>query len=281
MRMAGGIRPQRRRQALTGDNLVTYERCVDAVFKALADPSRRRLLDKLFVRDGQSLGELEEHLPGMTRFGVMKHLRVLEEARLVTTRKVGREKIHYLNPVPIRRIFERWTSKYSKPFSRALVDLEKQFEQGDRDMDKPGPKHVYEIYIRTSPEELWKAITDPAFMRKYFYDHTVESTWKAGAHYEHRANDGTVRIEGEIVKFDPPHRLVQTFACPAKAETRVDRPSRVTWIIERVGDACKLTLIHDDFDGETATFKSVGPGWNPVLSGLKTLIETGKPLDDP
>jgi uncharacterized protein YndB with AHSA1/START domain/DNA-binding transcriptional ArsR family regulator len=249
----------------------------DAVFRALADPSRRRLLDKLFKRDGQSLGELERHLPDMTRFGVMKHLRVLEEAGLVTSQKVGREKLHYLNPVPIRRIFERWTSKYAKPFTRALEGLKRQLE-GEPPMEKRAPRHVYEVYIRTTPEKLWKAITDPAFTRQYFYDQAVDSTWKPGAAYVHRAPDGTVRIEGEVVEIDPPRRLVHTFACPAKDETRGDRPSRVTWLIEAQGDACKLTLVHDDFDGETATYKSVGPGWNPVLSGLKTLLETGRPL---
>jgi uncharacterized protein YndB with AHSA1/START domain len=253
-------------------------RVVDAVFKALADPSRRRLLDGLFVRDGQTLGELELRLPEMTRFGVMKHLRVLEEAGLVSTRKVGREKRHYLNPVPIRTIFERWTSKYAKPFTSALVDLKKRLEEGDADMNEQGPKHVYEIYIRTTPEALWKAITDPDFTRRYFYETAVESSWERGKSFVHRGADGTVMIEGKILEIDPPRRLVQTFACPAKEETRKDRPSRVTWLIEKQGEACKLTLVHDDFDGETATYKSVGPGWNPVLSGLKTLIETGRPL---
>jgi uncharacterized protein YndB with AHSA1/START domain len=250
---------------------------VDDVFKALSDASRRRLLDKLFKRDGQTLGELEVHLPGMTRFGVMKHLRVLEEAGLVTTQKVGREKLHYLNPVPIRRIFDRWTSKYARPFTHVLADLKKRLEGAD-DMDKRGPQHVYELYIRTTPEKLWQAITDPAFVRQYFYEQTVESTWKAGASYVHHAPDGSVRIEGTIVEIDPPRRLVQTFSCPAKDETKGDRASRVTWTIEKKDEVCKLTLVHDDFDGETATFKSVGRGWNPVLSGLKTLLETGKPL---
>jgi uncharacterized protein YndB with AHSA1/START domain/DNA-binding transcriptional ArsR family regulator len=249
---------------------------VDDVFRALADPSRRLLLDALFRRDGQSLGALAERLPGMTRFGAMKHLRVLEEARLVATQKVGREKLHYLNPVPIRRIFDRWTSKYARPFTRALSDLKQRLE-GDADMST-APRHVYEIFIRTSPEKLWRAITDPAFTRQYFYEQTVESTWQAGAQVLHRAPDGTLMIEGKIVEIDPPRRLVQTFSCPARAETRADRPSRVTWLIEKQGETCKLILIHDDFDGETATYKSVGPGWNPVLSGLKTLLETGKPL---
>ncbi len=250
---------------------------MDEVFKALADPSRRLLCDKLFERDGQTLGELEALLPEMTRFGVMKHLRVLEQARLITTHRTGREKLHYLNPVPIRRIFDRWTSKYARPFTRALADLKRRLE-GDDDMSKPGPRHVYEIYIRTTPERLWRAITDPAFTRQYFYEQTVDSTWEKGAAYVHRAPDGTLMIEGRIVEIDPPHRLVQTFACPAKEDTRADRASRVTWLIEHMGYACKLTLTHDDFDGETATFKNVGKGWNPILSGLKTLLETGKPL---
>jgi len=251
---------------------------VDEVFRALADASRRRLLDKLFARDGQTLGELEEHLPGMTRFGVMKHLRVLEAAGLLTTRRAGREKLHYLNPVPIRRVFERWTSKYAKPFTRALADLKKKLE-GDEDMsDSSRPRHVFQVYIRTTPEKLWKAITDPALVKQYFYDQIVESEWAEGSPYVHRAPDGTLRIEGRIVEVEPGRRLVQTFACPAKPETKGDRPSRVTWLIERMGDVCKLTLVHDDFDGETATYKSVGEGWNPILSGLKTLLETGKPL---
>jgi uncharacterized protein YndB with AHSA1/START domain/DNA-binding transcriptional ArsR family regulator len=250
---------------------------VDEVFKALADSSRRRLLDKLFKRDGQTLGELEKHLPEMTRFGVMKHLHVLEEAGLLATRKVGREKLHYLNPVPIRRVFDRWTSKYASPFTHAMAELKKRLE-GEEDMGERGPKHIYEVYIRTTPERLWQAITDPSFTKQYFYDQSVESSWKPGADYTHRSPDGTIRIQGKIVEIERPYRLVQTFACPFKEETRMDRPSRVTWTIEKKGDVCKLTLVHDDFDGETETFKSVGPGWNPVLSGLKTLLETGKPL---
>jgi uncharacterized protein YndB with AHSA1/START domain len=249
---------------------------VDEVFRALADPSRRRLLDALFRRDGQPLGALAEILPGMTRFGAMKHLRVLEQARLVTRRKAGRQKLHYLNPVPIRRIFDRWTSKYAAPFTQALSALKQQLE-GEVDMSS-APRHVYEVFIRTTPERLWQAITDPAFTRLYFHEQTVESTWQEGAGYRHRGPDGTLRIEGTIVAIDPPRRLVQTFSCPAKPETRGDRPSRVTWLIERQGEVCKLTLTHDNFDGETATFHGVGRGWSPILSGLKTLLETGKPL---
>jgi len=104
---------------------------MDEVFKALADPTRRGLLDRLFERDGQTLGELEEG-PSMTRFGVMKHLKVLEEAGLLTTRKRGREKLHFLNPVPIRLVYERWVSKYAEPWASALSELKTEIEEEDR-----------------------------------------------------------------------------------------------------------------------------------------------------
>jgi DNA-binding transcriptional ArsR family regulator len=103
-------------------------RAMDEVFRALADPTRRSLLDELFERDGQSLSELEQRLP-MTRFGVMKHLKLLEEAGLVITRKRGREKLHFLNPVPIRLIHDRWVSKYSEPWVSALSELKKDLEE--------------------------------------------------------------------------------------------------------------------------------------------------------
>jgi len=262
---------------------VTYgshiETVVDEVFRALADASRRRLLDKLFKRDGQTLSQLEEHLPEMTRFGVMKHLGVLEEAGLITTRRVGREKLHYLNPVPIRRVFDRWTSKYARPFTRALTDLKRNLER-DEDMNEPGPKHVYEVYIRTTPQKLWDAITRPEFTRQYFYGTSVKSNWAVGSRLEHLDAQEKPALEGTILEVDPPRRLVTTFASRRGkgGAAQNDRPSRVAWEIEPRGEVCKLTLVHDDFDGETDTYKSAGTGWNPVLSGLKTLLETGKPL---
>lgn len=254
---------------------------MDEVFKALSDASRRRLLDKLFKRDGQTLGDLQKHLPEMTRFGVMKHLRVLEDAGLVATRKVGREKLHYLNPVPIRRIFDRWTGKYAKPFTRALADLKQHLEGDDAMSKSESPKHVYEVYIRTTPQKLWDAITKPEMTRQYFYKSSVKSDWKVGSPVLHVSEEGKSMIEGKVLEVDPPRRLVTTFASQmlgGSGEYKNDRASRVTWEIEPRGDTCKLTLVHDDFDGETATYKSVGPGWNPVLSGLKTLLETGQPL---
>src|SRR5438876_8241426 len=112
---------------------------MDDVFRALADPTRRGLLDQLFEQDGQTLTALERRLP-MTRFGVMKHLRVLEEAGLVVARKRGREKLHFLNPVPIRLIYDRWVSKYAEPWASALSGLKRRLE--DQAMEK-----VLEIYI--------------------------------------------------------------------------------------------------------------------------------------
>lgn len=249
---------------------------MEQVFKALGHPGRRKLLDRLFSRDGQSLGELCETLE-LSRFGVMKHLRVLETAGLVATRRVGREKLHYLNPVPIRLLHDRWISKYAEPWVAAMGDLKAKLE--GRVMSSP--KLVYEVYIRTTPEKLWQAITDPAFTRSYFYGTAVESTWKPGASVIHRREDGEVALEGKVLAIEPGRKLVTTFTAAHDPVQKKERPSRVTWEIVPLGEVCKLTLVHDDFDGETKTYQSVLQGWNPVLSGLKTLIETGKPLAIP
>jgi uncharacterized protein YndB with AHSA1/START domain/DNA-binding transcriptional ArsR family regulator len=246
---------------------------VEAIFRALGDPSRRTLLDRLFERDGQTLHELGVRLD-MTRFGVMKHLRVLEAAGLVATRRAGREKLHYLNPVPIRLIHDRWISKYAAPWVGALGALKAELEGAPMGR----PSHVYEVYIRTTPQELWDAITRPELTRQYFYGSSVESDWKVGSPVIHRMANGSIALEGTIVEAVPPRRLVTTFVMVHDEEARRDRPSRVTWEIEPLGAVCKLTVTHDDFDGETRTYRQVARGWNPVLSGLKTLLETGEPL---
>src|SRR6266571_2545500 len=156
--------------------MVTYYLGMDEVFKALADPTRRSLLDELFKQDGQTLSALEQRLP-MTRFGVMKHLRVLEEAGLVTTRRRGREKLHYLNSVPIRLVHDRWVSKYAEPWVATLSDLKHRLE--DKTMEK-----VFEIYIKTTPERLWEAITDSEMRSKYNFGVGVTSDWTPGSRYE-------------------------------------------------------------------------------------------------
>ena len=260
---------------LTGDSLVTYCRGVEAVFKALSDPHRRLLLDRLFERDGQTLSELETQLPQMTRFGVMKHLRVLEAAGLVTTRRSGREKLHYLNPVPICLVLDRWISKYAQPWVEALTGLKKELEASNMS----APQHVYELYIRTTPAKLWQAITSSEFTKRYF-GLDVDSDWKAGSTYRYTFADGSLAHFGTLVEVTPPRRLVQTFE-HEYSERHGGGPedrSRVTWEIERKGEVCKLTVIHDGWHGESKSYQSAGEGWPMILSGLKTLLETGEPL---
>jgi uncharacterized protein YndB with AHSA1/START domain/DNA-binding transcriptional ArsR family regulator len=242
----------------------------DDVFRALADPTRRRLLDKLFKRDGQSLSALEARLP-MTRFGVMKHLKLLEEAGLVVTRRRGREKLHFLNPVPIRLIHDRWVSKYTEPWVAALSALKHRLE--DQTMEK-----VFEIYIKTTPERLWKAITDTEMRRKYTFGAVVTSDWTPGSCYQ-GLGWGTPIFEGENLEVDPPRRLVQSFHALWGEDVKSEGTSRVTWEIEPIGDSCRLIVTHDQLR-EDANAQLYG-GWPMILSGLKTLLETGETLTTP
>jgi uncharacterized protein YndB with AHSA1/START domain len=256
---------------LTCDHLVTYISSVEAVFKALADRTRRRLLDALFKQDGQTLTALEARLP-MTRFGVMKHLRVLEDARLVVTRRRGREKLHFLNPVPIRLVHDRWVSKYAEPWVATLSGLKRRLEET---MEK-----VFEIYIKTTPERLWEAITSPEMRRVYQFGLGVTSEWTRGSRYEARhPMSPTPIFEGENLEVDPPRRLVQTFRALWSDQVKGEGASRVTWQIEPVGDSCRLTVIHDQLR-EGANSELYG-GWPMILSGLKTLLETGESLTTP
>jgi uncharacterized protein YndB with AHSA1/START domain len=243
---------------------------MDAVFRALADPTRRKLLDQLFRKDGQTLSALERRFP-MTRFGVMKHLKQLEEARLVVTKRRGREKLHFLNPVPIRLVYDRWVSKYAEPWAAALSDLKQRLE--DKTMEK-----VFEIYIKTTPERLWKAITDAEMRRKYTFGVVVTSDWTAGSRYE-GAGGGNLIFEGENLEVEPPRRLVQSFRALWGEDVKSEGTSRVTWEIEPVGDSCRLTVTHDQLR-EGANAQLYG-GWMMVLSGLKTLLETGEMLTTP
>src|SRR5687768_5288816 len=202
---------------LTCDHLVTYCRGMDdEVFRALADLSRRRLLDRLFERDGQTLTELERTLPAMTRFGVMKHLRVLEEAGLVVTRRAGREKYHYLNAVPIRQLHDRWIDKYRARTADALLDLKASLEDPMNATTAPAtaadapPAHVFTVFIRTTPDALWHAITESKFTLRYYYSSTVESDWRPGSHVAYKIA-GQDAIVGTAIEVDPPRRLSMTF----------------------------------------------------------------------
>ena len=241
------------------------------MFKALADPTRRSLLDELFREDGQTLSALAEHF-SMTRFGVMKHLKQLEEAGLVVTRRRGREKLHFLNPVPIRLVHDRWVSKYAEPWAAGLSDLKTRLENP---MDK-----VFEIYIKTTPERLWAAITDPDIRSKYNFGARIDSDWTPGSRYEMTAGDGAIALgEGENLEVDPPRRLVQAARFLWSDEVKNEGTSTITWDIEPVGDSCRLTVTHSDMR-EDANEEIYG-GWPMILSGLKTWLETGDLLTTP
>jgi uncharacterized protein YndB with AHSA1/START domain len=243
---------------------------MNAVFKALADPTRRSLLDELFREDGQTLSALEGRF-SMTRIGVMKHLKVLEDAGLVVTKRRGREKLHFLNPVPIRLVHDRWVSKYTEPWAAGLVELKTRLEHT---MEK-----VYEIYIRTTPERLWEAITDPEIRSKYTFGARVESEWKPGSRVEMVAPGAGPLGEGEVLEVDPPNKLVHTLTALWSDEVKSEGSSRVTWEIVPVGDSCCLTLTHDQLR-EGANDQLYG-GWPMILSGLKTWLETGELLTTP
>lgn len=250
------------------------------VFRALADPSRRFLLDLLFETDGRNLSDLSSHL-NLTRFGVMKHLNVLQQAGLISTRKVGREKLHYLNPLPIHQIYDRWVSKYAQPWTSALVNLKYSLES--ENMDEQKPKHVYQLFIRTTAERLWQAITDPEMTLRYFYHSRVVSDWKPHSEFVFfKEGDGKRQISGEVLESDPPKRLVTTFRMDCYEHTADEMPSRITWEIEQstnIPGVCILTVVHDHFDGAPKTYEEVGNGWPLILSGLKTLLETDQPID--
>ena len=243
---------------------------MDDVFRALADPTRRSLLDELFKQDGQTLSALEARLP-MTRFGVMKHLKVLEQAGLVVTKRRGREKLHFLNPVPIRLVHDRWVSKYAEPWAATLSELKHKLEE--KTMEK-----VFEIYIKTTPERLWKAITDAEMRRKYSFGAVVTSDWTTGSRYE-GVGGGAPIFEGENLEIDPPRRLVQSFRALWGEDVKSEGTSRVTWEIEPVSDSCRLIVTHDQLR-EDANDQLFG-GWPMILSGLKTLLETGETLTTP
>jgi len=244
---------------------------VETVFRALADPTRRALLDELFEHDGQTLAALTAR-HDMTRIGVAKHLRLLEESGLVVSRRRGREKLHFLNPVPIRLIHDRWVSKYTEPWVGALADLKRELEEP---MEK-----VFEIYIRTTPERLWAAITDPVSRAKFHFGAGVESDWTPGSAYTfgHPGSDRPL-AEGENLFVDPPRRLVQSMRTLWSPDAERAGTTRVSWEIEPVGDSCHLTVTHDQLSGDAPP--ELYGGWPMILSGLKTWLETGRTLTTP
>jgi uncharacterized protein YndB with AHSA1/START domain/DNA-binding transcriptional ArsR family regulator len=253
----------------------------EAIFKALADASRRTLLDRLFERDGQTLGELVAVLPQMTRIAVMKHLRILESAGLVVSHRSGRHRLHYLNAVPIRRIHERWLDKFRARSADLLISLQSYVEDPDMTTDPAQAKRpslVSQIYIRATPERVWRAITQSEDTLRYYYGSTVDSTWQPGASIQYRI-DGTDALVGTVIEADPPRRLVHTFDARWDDEVTPDPPSRLTWELEEAGPGVtKVTTVHDGFATRTKTLEQAAGGMPFILSALKTLVETDAPL---
>ena len=243
------------------------------VFKALADPTRRHVLDLLRDRDGQTLGELCGGL-AMTRQAASQHLAVLEAANLVSTSWRGREKLHHLNPVPLHEVGERWIETFDRPRLIALSAIRHAAEEQAMSQ-QPAPDYVYVTYIRATPEQVWHALTD-ADLTGRFWGHRNESDWQPGSGWEHVRTDGSgiADVTGTVLEASPPERLVITFA--GAADQR-EGSSRVTFTIERYQDIVRLTVLHQDIASE-ADRSTAAAGWPAVMANLKSLLETGEVL---
>jgi DNA-binding transcriptional ArsR family regulator/uncharacterized protein YndB with AHSA1/START domain len=243
---------------------------MDDVFRALADPGRRRLLDSLNAHSGQTLRELCADMD-MARQSVSKHLAVLEAANLVSTVWRGREKLHYLNAAPIADVSERWINRYEQPRVDALTDLKHALENPS--MDKPS--FVYTTYIQTTPERLWEALVSPAFTERY-WNAAFETDWAPGS--EMVWNLSGVRITHLSFTwhtFTPELARAVDGSEEMFAAARGEPRSKVTFELEPAGSAVKLTVVHDGFPTDSAAAAMVSNGWPRVLSRLKTLLETG------
>jgi uncharacterized protein YndB with AHSA1/START domain/DNA-binding transcriptional ArsR family regulator len=273
---------------------------MDAVFKALADPSRRELLDRLNRRNGQSLRELCDGLD-MARQSVTKHLAVLEAAGVVTTTRRGREKLHFLNAAPINDIAERWIDRYDRERARALADLKRALEstssirEGGAPSESEPTRFVYTTYIKTTPERLWQALTDPGFTRRY-WGAGLHSDWQVGSPilWQEGPDDEPRDLGQVVLEAERYRRLSYTWAAPQRhhaelfgwsderlAELQREPRSRVRFEFEPAGDAVKLTVTHAGFAPGSALLQAVSGqteqtgGWPELLSNLKTLLETG------
>jgi uncharacterized protein YndB with AHSA1/START domain/DNA-binding transcriptional ArsR family regulator len=242
----------------------------DLVFRALADPTRRLLLDRLRERNGQTLGELCDPL-AMARQSATQHLGVLESAGLITTVRSGRTKLHYLNPVPLWAIQERWIERFEEPRLRALSAIKRHAEE-----DPMRPSYVYVTYIESSPERVWDALTD-ADLTARFWGHSNVSDWQVGSTWEHLRVDGSgvSDVVGTVLESDPPRRLTITFDAPG--ESAADTPSSVTFDIEPYHEIVRLTVTHQDIPDQDA-LDAVSVGWPAVCANLKSLLETGHVL---
>ncbi len=265
-------------------------RDMDAVFRALGDPGRRRLLDRLNERNGLTLSELSADM-GMTRQSVSKHLDVLETAGLVATLRRGREKLHYLNVAPINDIAERWIHRYDRARAAALSDLTTALEATPMEETT----FVYTTYIHATPERVWLGLTDPVFTKRYWGGVSFPSDWAKGSTYDVAYEESGLVISDPaqvVLESDPYRRLAYTWhtftsawgAFHGKTEEEVARwssesRSKVAFEIEDAGGGVvRLTVVHDGFDPGSEVLQGISGGWPAVMASLKTLLETGSAL---
>jgi uncharacterized protein YndB with AHSA1/START domain/DNA-binding transcriptional ArsR family regulator len=254
----------------------------DAVFHALADLSRRDLLDRLASRSGQSLRELCVGLE-MTRQSVTKHLAVLEAAGVVAVERRGREKLHFLNAAPINDIADRWIGRYRRR-AAALADLQHVLE----DTTMGQTEFVYITYIRTTPEQLWRALTEAEFIRRYFGG-GPDSDWQVRSPIRWKMDAGDENHDWgqRVLVSEPPHTLSYSWhnyepemaaifgwTDAQLAELRKEPRSKVTFEIEPAGPVVKLTVRHDDFVPDSEMLKGISQGSPMILSMLKSMLET-------
>ncbi len=239
---------------------------MDTIFKALGDPARRTLLDALRVRDGQSLSDLEEQLD-MSRFGVMKHLKVLEEARLVTTRRAGRFKYHYLNPLPLQELVDRWVNPFLAGQVAALSALKTRLETDP--MTKPDFR--MSTFINCTHDALWDALTRGELISAYHFacSNVTGDYGAAGDTVDFHFDRGGVMLSNRVLAIEPKRRIEMEFR-PHWGEDKT--VSRCVYLVEPVASGMKLTVEHY---GIGAGQGGIDDGWARFLSGLKTYMETG------
>jgi uncharacterized protein YndB with AHSA1/START domain/DNA-binding transcriptional ArsR family regulator len=252
---------------------------MDAIFKALSDETRRLLLDRLRARDGQTLTELEA-ATGLTRFGVMKHLKVLEAAGLVLTHKAGRFKYHYLNGAPLQQLVDRWLEPLTQqPLARAMLDLKTGLERNTHMSNdtKPSdvkPTFMLETFIRATPKQVWDALTSPDASRQYMFKGAAfHSTLRPNDPYEYRGEDGRALVFGTVLDAVPAHRLELTYQAAWMGPDV--KASRVVHEIAPVGELTKLTITHYDLP---AGHDGLKEAWAMIAASLKSLLETGSAL---
>jgi uncharacterized protein YndB with AHSA1/START domain/DNA-binding transcriptional ArsR family regulator len=255
---------------------------MDNVFRALADPSRRRLLDGLNERNGQTLRELCAGLD-MARQSVSKHLAVLEDANLVTTVRRGREKLHYLNAEPINAIADRWINRYDRRRVHLFADLKTALEQEPMS----GNDFVYTTYIRTTPERLWRVLTEPEFTEQY-WGVSHDTDWQVGSPIAWQMGDVRMEGPGQVVLEHEPytrlsyawHQVTPEFAAAVDLsgddleKARAEPLSKVIFELTPDGDQVKLTVVHTGFESGSVIRAMIENGWPRLLSDLKSLAET-------